>query len=259
MKSPLTRYWRSFQKRKANDMAIVTFRKGLLLVVAIAFLCACATGGNESLRKAEAFYKLGIAKMQEGQYQQAFVQFQKAIMYNPEDKASHYALGLVYQHFGQYKEAEASFMKAIEIDKNYSEAYNSLGLLYTREGRYKEAEQAFQKALTNPLYMHPESAMTNLGMLYYRQGRYDEAEAQFKAALRRAPEFFPAYYGLALCYRAKGMYSEAGEALEEALKLDPSIHGDREKAFDYFNKQKLLVDSQEEKADYEALIEILYY
>ncbi|RME67438.1 MAG: tetratricopeptide repeat protein [Nitrospirae bacterium] len=234
-------------------------KRAIPMVSAIVLLFACATGGQESLKKAEAFYKLGIAKMQEGQYQQAFVQFQKAIMYNPEDKASHYALGLVYQQFGQYKEAETEFQKAIQIDKNYSEAYNSLGLLYTKMKRYKEAEVAFQKAIANPLYLNPERAITNLGMLYYRQDRYDDAEAQFKAALRRAPEFFPAYYGLALCYRAKGLYSEAAVALEQALNLDPAVQGDRQKAFDYFNKQKLLVDSQEEKADYEALIEILYY
>ncbi len=259
MKRHLTESCRCLQKRNTTEMARRGLKRLFLVVLSGCLVCACATGGKEALRKAEAFYKLGIAKMQEGQYQEAFVNFQKAIMNNPEDKRSYYALGLVYQEFGQYKEAEASFKKAIELDKNYSEAYNSLGLLYTKMSRYAEAEEAFKKALSNPLYLNPERAITNLGMLYYRQGRYDEAEAQFKAALRRVSGFFPAYYGLALCYRAKGLYSEAGEALEEAIKLDPAIQGDREKAFEYFNKQKLLVDNPQERQDYEALIEILYY
>jgi len=239
---------------------IRAFLKRGFTVFVVFLLLSCATTGTKSnLRRAEAYYKLGIAKMQEGEYQQAFVQFQKALLLNEKDKRVHYALGLVYQQFGQFKEAEQSFKKALELDKKYSEAYNSLGLLYVKMQRYKEAEQAFQKALMNPLYLNPERAITNLGMLYYRQKRFIDAETQFKRALRRSPKFFPAYYGLALCYRALGMYSEAAEALEEAIKFDPAIEGDRDKAFEYFSRQKLLAEDQQERADYEAFIEILYY
>ncbi|NOY65088.1 MAG: tetratricopeptide repeat protein [Nitrospirae bacterium] len=125
--------------------------------------------------------------------------------------------------------------------------------------RYGEAEKALKKALENPLYKSPHKAFTNLGRVYYRVGKFAEAERAYKSALKRVPDFFMAYYGLALTYNAMGRYGDAAEALTEAIKMDPAFKGDFEKAKEYFMKIQLKTIDRDTIQDYNDLLEILHY
>lgn len=242
-----------------DNLCLLMSRFLLICILSMIFVSCATTSRYNKLREAEAHYKLGISHLKEGRPQLAFVELQKTISLNPDDKRAYYVLGLIYQEFGEYNEAEASLKKALKIDPEYSEAYNSLGVLYTRTGRWEEAIEAFQKAINNPLYLNPEKALTNLGMVYYRLGKYKEAEVYFRKAIKRVPDFPRAFYGLALCYNAMGRYGDAAEAIQKAIKFDPIVNGDIDRAREYFIEMKLKALSPEEQQDYTDLIEILYY
>jgi len=239
-------------------------RKGLSVIgiafLAISLLYGCASTNNAKIKKqSQAHYQLAVSHLQSGRLQDAFVELQRCIKLNPTEKRAYYLLGLIYKEFDDLRASEESLLKAIEIDPNYSEAYNALGVVYEAMGQWNKAIKQFELALKNPLYLSPEKALYNLGNAYYRQGKYEKALSAYKAAIKRRPEFHLPYYGLALSYNMLKRYGDAADALEEAIRLDPVLRGDRERAREYFRRMKLKATDPAVEQDYIDLLDILYY
>src|SRR4030066_323337 len=163
-------------------------RKRNILIFCIFFLCSCATAGLENIEKANAHYQLGVSYLNEDKVQMAYVEFQKAI----------------------------------ELDPNNKDVLNALGLIYLRFDDLPKAIDAY------------------------------------KGAIKRSPDYYPSYYGLALCYNAKGQYGDAASAFTRAIELDPFFMGDREKAMKYFDDKRLTAKSEESKEILDYL-EIMKY
>jgi len=233
--------------------------KRQLWLLMFIFLCSCASTGVENSQKATAHFKMGVSHLNENNVQPAFVEFQKAYELNPEDKEVLNAIGIIYLlKFEDYPKAIDFFQKAIAVDKDFSEAYNNLGFAYEKVKRFNDAIDAYNKALSNLLYRTPEKAYYNLGRTYYRIGKYDEAINAHKEAIRRAIDFYPSYYSLALCYNAMGRYGDASLAITKAIELDPLYRGDKNKAINDLRRKKLNVKGDEEK-EMEDYLEILKY
>jgi tetratricopeptide (TPR) repeat protein len=95
-------------------------------------------------------------------------------------------------------------------------------------------------------------------MVYYRLSKWDEALSAFKDALKRYSDFHAPYYGLALCYNAKGQYGDAAFAMKRAIELDPLYKGDMEKAIVDLRNQKLRAKDEQEQ-DITNYLEIIQY
>ncbi len=232
----------------------------IVILFLLVFLTACAsTQSPENIQKAGAHYKIGLSYYNENKIQKAYIEFQKALEINPNDKEVLNAIGIIHLlHFEDLEKASEYFKKALKIDPDFSEAYNNLGVAYEKTGKTDEAIESYKKATSNPMYKNPEKPFNNLGRVYYRSGQYDKATDSFKGALRRVHDFYPSYYGLALCYNAKGLYGDAATALTHAIELDPLYRGDREKALVDFENRKLYARGDEVR-DILDYIEILRY
>lgn len=237
----------------------------LNLLLVLTMMWSCSTPGtsqsdNDYKRdnKVKGHYAHGIAKMNENDYQGAFVEFKKALDISPNDKESLNAIGLVYHRFGDYKNAKESFLKAIDSDKNYSDAYNNLGITYVELGQWAESVEAFKNALKNPLYATPDKSYQNLGFSLYRVGKFDEAIKAFKDSLARNPNNTGSYFGMALCHNAASRYGDANDALMEAIRLSPEYKGNVQKAQKDFEKRKRSSNGIIEK-DFADYLEILNY
>jgi type IV pilus assembly protein PilF len=235
-------------------------KKRNILILLIVFLTSCVTAKtSEDIKNAGAHYQLGLSYYNEDKIQPAYIEFQKALELNPKDKDVLNAIGIIYLlKFEDPPKAVEYFKKAIEVDPNFSEVYNNLGFAYEKAGRFNDAIDSYKKAISNPMYQNSQKAYNSLGRVYYRLGRYDEAIEAYKEALRRVNDFYPSYYGLALCYNAKGRYGDASTAITRAIELDPTYKGDKDKAREDFENRKLIAKGEEEKnfADY---LEILRY
>ncbi|NWF51636.1 MAG: tetratricopeptide repeat protein [Nitrospirae bacterium] len=232
--------------------------KGKTIIFCLFFFSSCATGGIENVEKANAHYQLGVSYLNENKFQMAYVEFQKAIELDPNNKDVLNALGIIYLKFDDLHKARDSFLKAVTIDPNFSEAHNNLGGTYGKMGKWSEAINSFKAALKNPKYRSPENAYGNLGNAYYRLGSIDEALEAHKEALKRSSGYYPSYYGMALCYNIKGQYGEASIALTRAIEFDPLFGGDMEKAFKFFENKRLTAKGEEAK-DILEYLEIMKY
>lgn len=226
----------------------------------ILFTSAClTTGTGMNIQKAKAHYLLGLSYLNDNNIQPAFVEFQKAMELDPENKEVLNALGMIsLLKLENYPEAVQYFKKALSVDKQFSEASNHLGIAYERMGRFNDAIESYKTALSNPLYRSAEKAFNNLGRAFYRIKRYQEAIDAYKESIKRFSDFHLPYYGLALCYNAIGQYGDAATAITRAIELDPLYKGDRENAVEDFKNKKIVVKGEEEK-DIVDFIEILNY
>ncbi len=139
---------------------------------------------------------------------------------------------------GRLDEAVDQFGQAIAIARDFVEARNNLGIVLAQQGLTDEAILQFRGALEfDPQHV---DALTNLGLGLARTGRIEEAIGLYEQALDIDPYHAIARENLELARRPRaddavseindhavrlamtGRVNEAIEALESALRLDPT-------------------------------------
>jgi tetratricopeptide (TPR) repeat protein len=153
-----------------------------------------ATIGNTS-NNAFAHDNLGAALAQNGRVDEAIVQFQAALVIQPDYAVAHYNLGNALFQAGQADEAIVHYQRALAARPGYAEAHDNLGNVLFQKGQVDEAIIQFQKAAA----IRPDNAITrfNLGNALLRKGRMDEAIAHYQKALAIQPGFVEAQGSLA--------------------------------------------------------------
>ncbi len=189
----------------------------------IIFFSACAfnSPSQESIKKAEAHTKLGRSYLNNRQLNEAFIEFQKSVELNPENKKSLFYLGYISARFKRYDEAVSYYKSAISIDPNYSDAINNLGVTFAEIERWDDAIQQFETALKNPLYRTPAWAYSNMGFAYYKKGEYEKAENALGEALTRNPLLPRAMYILGLVNTELGNEKAAINEFKKAIGVFP--------------------------------------
>lgn len=195
---------------------------------------------------------LGLAYEENGQLEEAFSEYEKALKIKPNYADTYANLGNIYYKQGLYEQATDSYQKALKYKPNLATAYNGLGVIYTTTGRYQEAILLHLKSLElNPYYVdayynlgnayaHSEDpnkaeeayirvlkledshfyAHNNLGNIYVRKNQYEKAITEFKKALECNPDFALTHYNLGLIYAQKGWYSQAIQEYMWAINID---------------------------------------
>lgn len=90
----------------------------------------------------------GFTLLKAKRYNEALVEFQTAIVLNPNYEKAHYGLGLAYLHTQQYTNAINAFEQCIKGNPSYKEAHHGLGLAYFKSGDNSKATAAANAALT---------------------------------------------------------------------------------------------------------------
>ena len=159
-------------------------------------------------------------------YKEALENFNKALKIDPRFTPAVINLGNIYRIQKNAQQAIAQFKKAAEINpKNFSPYFN-LGMIYQAEKKNKLAIENYEKALS----IIPESvpAQNNLAWLYAEQSiKLDDALKLAQKAKTAVPINGGITDTLGWVYYKKGLYKEARNTLEEAIKLspdEPTIH-----------------------------------
>jgi tetratricopeptide (TPR) repeat protein len=152
------------------------------------------TLGNTA-NNAFAHDNLGATLAQNGRLDEAIVQFQEALVIQPDYAVAHYNLGNALFQVGQADEAIVHYHRALATRPEYAEAHDNLGNVLFQKGQVDEAIIQFQKALV----IRPDNAITrfNLGNALLRKGRMDEAIVHYQRALAIQPGFVEAQGSLA--------------------------------------------------------------
>lgn len=130
------------------------------------------------------------------------------------------SLANAYRMTGELDKARQEAEAALTLDSSWaSSAHATLGLIYQDEKDYAAAEEQFRAALeADP---HNDYALWALGRNFYNQALYREALPYFTRAVAEKRDGGNLTW-LGACYLRLKRYEEAREALEEAIRLDPT-------------------------------------
>jgi len=167
-----------------------------------------------------------LARVESGDYQTAIRLYQQAMRLTPQYAYLPYNLGLVFQRLNRRKDAEVSYRKAIAIAPESADAYNALGTLKASDGKAAEAEKDYRDALQrNPNLL---AARHNLALLLASdKNRQSQAIELWRENLRRSPDYLPSRLSLAETLADSGDRTGAIEQYRQVLAAKPSYAGAR--------------------------------
>lgn len=142
-------------------------------------------------------------------------------------------IGLAKMQMGDYRAAQIDFEKSVKRNKNYAPAWNNLGAAYHAQKKYDSAVKNYKKALA----LDESDAVfhANLGNSWFLLNKIDRATAEFNRAVELDPNVFGRLgqvgvtaqistpeerarfsYTLAKIYAARGDADRAVELLKKA-------------------------------------------
>jgi tetratricopeptide (TPR) repeat protein len=162
-----------------------------------------------------------LAFVEIGDYRSAIRAYQEAIRLTPQYSYLPYNLGLVYQRLNRRNDAEAAYRKASSLAPNLAEPYNALGTLKASEGKRSEAEQLYRESLQkNPNLL---AARHNLALLLASQSNsQQEAINLWRENLRQSPDYLPSRLSLAGTLAERGDNAAAIEEYRKILEVKPA-------------------------------------
>jgi len=157
---------------------------------------ACAQNNADSLYVGHAYYGLGAAYRQKGDFNQSLVFYQKAADVYQSQPNNQLALAYAYHEIGilsgkvdllesslQYLNKALLLFEQYQDTEQIANAYNSLAAVYERKQLYDSAEGFFLESLEiRNNFLAGEGAgyiYNNLGMLYQETNDYGKAERYF--------------------------------------------------------------------------------
>jgi tetratricopeptide (TPR) repeat protein len=162
---------------------------------------------------------LGIALLDQFQYQESIQAFTEVIKLRPEYADAYINVGLTEIVWEKYDSARKAIRKAISLDPNSARARYYDGLLQRRAGNTQQEIADFRKVVE----MFPQSrdARRELGITYYQQNDNHAALEQFEALQKIDPDDLAAHYNLSILYRRMGKPQEAAE--QQAMFVDKKV------------------------------------
>jgi len=161
-----------------------------------------------------------LAYVETGDYRSAIRAYQEAIRLTPQYSYLPYNLGLVYQRLHRRKDAETAYTKAEMLAPSSAEPYNALGTLKASEGKRTEAEKFYRQALQKNSGLL--AARHNLALLIVdQQGRRPEAIHLWRQNLTQAPDYLPSRLSLAATLASGDDHAQAIEEYRKVLEAKP--------------------------------------
>jgi serine/threonine-protein kinase len=139
----------------------------------------------------------------------------KAMELDENLSQAHLALARFRANKLEWQEAEPEYRRAIELDPNYAEAHARFGGFLTNLGRHDEAIAEAKRAIE----LDPLNFGTSVGYRLAFARRYDEAITQLKRQIEFDPSQDFTHLVLGYVYSGKGMYKEAVNEFQEAIRL----------------------------------------
>lgn len=199
---------------------------------------------------AEAYFGIGLADLQEGDYEASLENQQQALKLIGDHPASS-TLGKIYSNMAgacwflkrpqegiRYLEKAISYYERTDHKGNAANGYNNLGINLILMGQWGRAQEALERALSLATETEERTEkvpmiLDSLGELLMLRGELDEAKDYLERAVGLATEDGNKWYAgqavrtLARCYLAMEDHAKALGKGEEALAIAVGI-GDRQ-------------------------------
>ena len=195
---------------KEYDKGITDFRKVLSLA---------EKNGPLQL---ETRKNLGLAYNKKGDFGNALIVLDEAIMIDPDQPVSYFLKGIALTGLTKYADAETAFTNAIKRSPGFADAYFKRGILYTDNmGEYDKGIADFREVLK----IHPgdKKASVNMGICYFKKNMLNEAIEIFTREVNADSGDGMLFYLRSLAYIKENKFVQAFNDMTRAKQLGIKI------------------------------------
>jgi tetratricopeptide (TPR) repeat protein len=196
---------------------------GLVTLVAIPAVLFFYVPQKSTVDTLEALehYLNGADQAQVGNFDNAIVEYQKALELKPGMFYPEIGIGYAYLALGDLDNAELSFSRSCELFPDSWEAHSGLGWVYLQQSNADFARLEFQESLR----LAPQNLDGHLGMgwIHFQKGNYDHAVQEFQEALQIDPQNLDGHLGLGWIYLDQFEIKKSQEEFEKVIALSPEF------------------------------------
>jgi tetratricopeptide (TPR) repeat protein len=157
--------------------------------------------------------------LKNGNYQEALLDFTKAIELNPVDAEIYFQRAGLYLFLEEYSKAFEDYQQAITINPNNPEYYLHRALAYTIIGSIDEAKLDLESAkITENKLNHLQN---ELGLSEFSKGSFQKAINHFSKFISLNPHSAIGYQNRGMAFYQAGKLNEAISDYNEAIRLNP--------------------------------------
>lgn len=175
---------------------------------------------QRELHRADAHFKDGTERLQEGKFEQAVADFEKAIAISPREPRFHLSLGVAYFSLGETDRAIAEYEQSLRAKPDAPETHVSLAMAWKRLGKKDKAVDAYKEAIRLKPDLVP--AYFELGLLYLNVKR-DGAAAELFESLVKAKPTAESHLIVGQAYLNTGRIDLALHSFRQATQLKPDM------------------------------------
>jgi len=173
----------------------------------------------QTKQNAQNRYNLANCYMAIKDYNQAIIEFKKALQATPDCAEIYNNLALTYLKLGMLDKAEQTIRQSRAYCRPDSTYYENLGLIKDEQRDHKSAIRYFEKALSlNP---NKPSVYNKLGVSYYQIHDEEKALEYWLKGIKLFPDNPNFYKNLAVYYHEKNNPEKERYYWEKAHKIDP--------------------------------------
>ena len=178
----------------------------------------------------EARYNLGIAYLNDEQYNEAIPEFEAVIQLDPDYIDAHCGLGRVYLQINDLDKAELSILAALKLNPDYPSvkdlsetiktAHYDNGIVLFESKSYQEAAITFQKVVQ----LDPNYKDTNyyLGRSFLGLKDYEKAVDSLKNSISSNNSYDDIHYLIGNAFLELKQYQDAIQYLDDAIVRNPN-------------------------------------
>lgn len=144
------------------------------------------------------------------------------IHHYPEMDFGWFALGLALSRLEDFNDAIINFKKAIYLNPNNASSYYQLGITFFRKGNYNDAVESYDNAINKGMRTH--YVYYNLGNAWFKLKNNAMAIKYYLKCLSICPDYTPAAYCLFHIYFSNEDYNNAVTSLKPVIK-DSNLPG----------------------------------
>jgi tetratricopeptide (TPR) repeat protein len=167
----------------------------------------------------ELRYKVGVAALALGTFDDAQTDLEQAVKLKPDDPLYLIALGAAWLKKSDLIVAEQIFRRALELQPQNSQAEMYLGYVLYKQKKFSEARGFLEKTIIADSTV-PES-FYYLGLIVQEENEDERAITLLERAVQMSPTFANAHVALGASYLKLKDYVRARKELELGVRLNP--------------------------------------